>query len=336
MKHDTADAMTDTNHFFRGRRLRSSRTLRHKVRETVLRPEDLIQPYFVLETDQPDTSLPIASMPGQSQLGLEALCQRIDTAVAHGLSGVILFGLPRHKDEQASQAYAADGIIQQAVSRLKETFPELLVITDVCLCEYTSHGHCGLVRNGRILNDPSLELLAETALSHARAGADMVAPSDMMDGRVQAIRNALDSNGFPELPIMSYAVKYASAFYGPFREAAQSAPGFGDRKTYQMDPANGREALREATADLEEGADLLMVKPALSCLDILSRLRRRFDCPLAAYQVSGEYAMLTAASQNGWLDLDAVIMESLTSLKRAGADLILSYFTEDALRLLES
>lgn len=330
------NTITGQGCFFRGRRLRSFEGVRRLVRETALQANDLIQPYFVLEHDDPEQAFPIGSMPGQFQLGIEALCLRIEAAMHLGLSGVILFGIPREKDEAASQAYHPEGIIQRAVRRVKEVFPELVVITDVCLCEYMSHGHCGVVRQGRVDNDASLELLARTALSHVQAGADIVAPSDMMDGRVLALRQLLDEHGFVHVPILSYAVKYASAFYGPFREAAQSAPGFGDRSTYQMDPSNALEALREASADLEEGADILMVKPALSCLDIIQRLRDRFDCPLAAYQVSGEYSMIKAAGQNGWLETDRVVLESLTALKRAGADLILSYFAEDALRMLQS
>ncbi|MFW6314268.1 MAG: porphobilinogen synthase, partial [Desulfohalobiaceae bacterium] len=295
---------------------------------------DLIQPYFVLEAEDQSAANPISSMPGQRQLALQPLLRRVDDAVQNGLRSLILFGIPRHKDEQASQAYAEQGVVQQAVRALKERFPGLIVITDVCLCEYTSHGHCGLVDQGRVQNDPSLELLAKTALSHAQAGADMVAPSDMMDGRVQRIRQELDAAGYQELPIMSYAVKYASMFYGPFREAAQSAPTFGDRKTYQMDPANARQALQEAEADLDEGADILLVKPALPYLDILQGLRQRFACPLAAYQVSGEYAMIKAAGEKGWIVEDQVVLESLLAIKRAGADMILSYFTEQVLELL--
>ncbi len=323
------------DNFFRGRRLRDTPGIRELVRETCLQPRDLVQPYFILEAEDPGTARPISSMPGQMQLGLQALLRRVNSAVQNGLRSLILFGIPRAKDEQASQAYAEEGIVQQAVQTLKKEFPGLNLITDVCLCEYMSHGHCGLVDQGRVQNDPSLEILSRTALSHARAGADIVAPSDMMDGRVQSIRTALDSAGFPELPIMSYAVKYASAFYGPFREAAQSAPAFGDRKTYQMDAANAREALLEASSDLDQGADILLVKPALPYLDIVQRLRKRFDVPLAAYQVSGEYALIKAASEKGWIDEDQVILESLLAIKRAGADIILSYFTEQVLELLQ-
>lgn len=327
--------MQEKRDFYRGRRLRRSAGLRNLVRETELRPQDLVQPYFVVEHDNPDFQRLIPSMPGQSQLGLRALQERVAKAVDHGLQAVILFGIPLHKDEVGSQAYAEKGIIQQAVLQLKQTFPELLVITDLCLCEYTSHGHCGVIQNNVVDNDATLELLAETALAQARAGADMIAPSDMMDGRVGAIRSVLDAHGFQELPILSYAVKYASAFYGPFRDAAESAPAFGDRKTYQMDPANVREGLREARADIAEGADMLMVKPALPYLDVLSRLRQEVDLPLAAYHVSGEYALIKAAAEKGWIDEQRVILESLTGIKRAGADIILTYFTEALLEAMK-
>jgi porphobilinogen synthase len=320
--------------FHRGRRLRRSKTLRDMVRETELRPQDLMMLYFVAETDDENFEKPITSMPGQHQLSLARLEQRVGRAVDNGLRSLMLFGIPAHKDEQATSAYDPDGIVQRAIRMIKQNWPELLVCPDVCLCEYTSHGHCGIVHNGDVLNDPTLELLARTALSYAEAGADMVAPSDMMDGRVLAIRETLDNAGYENLPIMSYAVKYASAFYGPFREAAESAPQFGDRKTYQMDPANHREALREAAADVYEGADILMVKPALPYLDIIRQVRDSFDAPVAAYQVSGEYSMIKAAAQNGWIDEQAVVMESLTAIKRAGADLILSYYTEEVLKTL--
>ncbi|PTN38659.1 porphobilinogen synthase [Desulfonatronum sp. SC1] len=317
--------------FHRGRRLRRTATLRGLVRETTLSRDDLIQPYFVVDTDDPNFAKPIGAMPGQSQLGLGKLVERVGRAVDMGLAACILFGIPKTKDPTGSQGWAENGIVQRAVTALKRSYPDLCVITDVCLCEYTSHGHCGLVSGDEVLNDPTMELLAKVALSHARAGADMVAPSDMMDGRVLAIREALDHGGFTHLPIMSYAVKYASGFYGPFREAAESPPQFGDRKTYQMDPANRREAFREALADLDEGADLLMVKPALPYLDILRDLRETTDVPLAAYQVSGEYAMIKAAAANGWIDEQTVVLETLTSIKRAGADLILTYFAENVL-----
>ncbi len=317
--------------FHRGRRLRSSATLRELVRENELRPQDLMMPYFVVETDEQNFRKPISSMPGQFQLSLTELEKQVSKAVDKGLKSLILFGIPKEKDPLGSQAYASQGIVQQAVQRLKKAFPKLLVCTDVCLCEYTSHGHCGIIHEHTVQNDPSIELLARTALSHAMAGADMVAPSDMMDGRVAAIRAMLDAEGFVHTPIMSYAVKYASAFYGPFREAAESSPQFGDRKSYQMDSANSREGLREAEADALEGADILMVKPGLPYLDVLRRLRDSFELPLAAYQVSGEYSMIKAAAQNGWIDEKAVVMESLLAFKRAGANLILSYFAEDAL-----
>ncbi len=318
--------------FFRGRRLRSKTYLRDMVRETHLRAEDLIQPYFVVETDNKNFCKEISSMPGQYQLGIDALLKKIDEIYPLGLKAIILFGIPEKKDEVGSSAYNPDGVVQVAVKEVKNKFPELIVVTDVCLCEYTSHGHCGVVREGKVLNDQTLNLLSRTALSHVRAGADIVAPSDMMDGRIKMIRENLDQYGFYNIPIMSYAVKYASSFYGPFREAAESAPQFGDRKTYQMDPPNKREAIREAKADIEEGADIIMVKPALPYLDIITTLRQKFDHPLAAYQVSGEFAQIKAAAKMGWLDGKMVALESLISIKRAGADIILSYFTEEFLK----
>jgi len=321
--------------FYRGRRLRKTASLRRFFRETVINPEDLIQPYFVVDGVEEDFENPIASMPGQSQLGLKSLKKHVSTAVDDGITGIILFGIPKYKDNTASQAYARDGIIQRAVNDIKAKFPDLMVITDVCLCEYMDHGHCGIIAKGQILNDPSLELLGRTALSHARAGADMIAPSDMMDGRIRHIRNVLDSEGFTDLPLMSYAVKYASAYYGPFRDAAQSAPSFGDRKTYQMDPANSREAMREAAADIEEGADILMVKPALPYLDIVRDLRRNFNLPIAAYHVSGEYSLIKAGAELGYIDEKKLVMETITSIKRAGADLILTYFAQDVARWLK-
>jgi porphobilinogen synthase len=320
------------NTFYRGRRLRRTPALRDLVRETEIRPQDLIQPYFVVETDDPEFSQPISSMPGQAQYSLNKLQERVAQAVDLGLRALILFGIPKEKDPKGSQAYADTGIVQEAVRRLKARWPQLVVITDVCMCEFTSHGHCGILENQYVQNDITLDYLAKTALSHARAGADMVAPSDMMDGRIQAIREALDKEGFEELPIMSYAVKSASSFYGPFREAAESAPAFGDRKSYQMDPANLRQAMCEAQADLDEGADILMVKPALPYLDVLRRIRDGFDVPTAAYQVSGEYSMIKAGAQMGWIDEQKIVMESLTSIKRAGADLIITYFAENVLR----
>lgn len=323
--------------FFRGRRLRRSATMRSIVRETIVRPEDLMMLYFVVETDDPSFRKPIEAMPGQYQLSLDELEKQVEEAVALGMRSCMLFGIPAEKDSRASGAYDDNGIVQKAIRRLKGRFPELLVATDVCLCEYTSHGHCGLLEDGDttglVKNDPTLDLLAKTAVSHAKAGADMVAPSDMMDGRVLAIRTALDEAGFEDLPIMSYAVKYASSFYGPFREAAESAPSHGDRRTYQMDPANVREGIREAMADIEEGADIIMVKPAMPYLDVIRAVRDNFDCPVAAYQVSGEYSMIKAAALNGWIDGEAVMLESLTGIKRAGAELIMTYFTEDFLRL---
>jgi porphobilinogen synthase len=317
--------------FFRGRRLRMNPGVRSLVRETSLSPADLVQPYFVVETDDASFEKEIGSMPGQYQLSLQKLVARVGRAVDKGLAACLLFGIPREKDPVGSQAYAELGIVQRAVADLKKTYPALVVITDVCLCEYTSHGHCGVIEGACVANDPTLDLLARTALSHARAGADMVAPSDMMDGRILAIRETLDENGFASLPIMSYAVKYASSFYGPFREAAESPPSFGDRKSHQMDPANAREGLREAAADLDEGADILMVKPAGPYLDIIRDLRENFDTPVAAYQVSGEYSMIKAAGRLGWIDEKAVMLESLIGIKRAGADIIISYFTEDFL-----
>jgi len=318
---------------FRPRRLRQNETLRRLVRETHLRLEDLIQPLFVVHGR--GVRQEISSMPGCFHLSVDELAKEAKEVAAMGIPGIILFGLPAAKDAVGSEAYAEDGIIQQAVRAVKDTVSDLLVITDVCLCEYTSHGHCGVVERGQVKNDPTLELLARTALSHAEAGADLVAPSDMMDGRVAAIREALDEEGFEEIPIMAYSAKYASAYYGPFREAAASAPQFGDRRSYQMDPANGDEALREVGLDLEEGADIVMVKPALPYLDILWRVKQEFGGPVAAYHVSGEYAMLKAAGRLGWIDEERVLMEALTCIKRAGADLILTYSAKEAARLLE-
>ena len=318
--------------FFRGRRLRSSATLREMIREHEILPQHLIMPYFVVETDEVGFRKPIQSMPGVFQLSLDELEKEVREAVELGLRSLILFGIPRQKDPEGSQAWAENGIIQQAVHRIKGAFPDLIVITDVCLCEYTSHGHCGIVSDGCILNDPTRELIARTAVSHARAGADIVAPSDMMDGRIQAIRSALDSAGFSNTPIMSYAVKFASAYYGPFREAAEGAPKFGDRKTYQMDYANRRESFREAEADILEGADMLIVKPGLPYLDIIRDLRERYNVPLAAYQVSGEFSQIRSAAMHGWLQEESTVMESLIAFRRAGADLIITYFAVDFLR----
>ncbi len=320
--------------FFRGRRLRMTPALRSMVAETTIEPRNLVMPYFVAETDDDSFARPIGSMPGQFQLSIPKLLERVAKAVDNGLTSCLLFGIPAHKDPQGSQAYADEGIVQQAIRALKKAHPGLCVIADTCLCEYTSHGHCGLVRGEDILNDPTLDLLARAAVSQARAGADIIAPSDMMDGRVAVIREALDQAGFQNIPIMSYAVKYASALYGPFREAAEGAPKFGDRKSHQMDPANSREALREAEADMLEGADILMVKPAGAYLDIIRSLRDNFAAPVAAYQVSGEYSMIKAAGQLGWMDETKVMWESLIAIKRAGADIILTYFTETALEEL--
>ena len=319
---------------FRPRRLRQNETLRRLVRETHLRLEDLIQPLFVVHGR--GVRQEISSMPGCFHLSVDELAKEAKEVATMGIPGIILFGLPAAKDAVGSEAYADDGVVQQAVRAVKDTVSDLLVMTDVCLCEYTSHGHCGVVERGQVKNDPTLELLARTALSHAEAGADMVAPSDMMDGRVSVIREALDEEGFEDTPIMAYSAKYASAFYGPFREAAASAPQFGDRRTYQMDPANSDEALREVGLDLEEGADIVMVKPALPYLDVLWRVKQEFGGPVAAYHVSGEYAMLKAAGRLGWIDEERVLMETLTSIKRAGADLILTYAAKEAARLLEN
>jgi porphobilinogen synthase len=302
------------------------------VRETHLRPDDFILPLFV----RPGKGVKqdISSMPGHAQLSIDLLIKEAEEAKSLGIPGVILFGIPERKDEMGTEAYAEDGIIQRAVRTIKEKVGGIMVITDVCLCEYTSHGHCGVVKEGRILNDETLEFLARQALSHCKAGADMVAPSDMMDGRVGAIRKKLDENGFDDIPIMAYSAKYASSFYGPFRVAAESKPLFGDRRSYQMDPANGDEALREVRLDLEEGADLVMVKPALPYLDIIYRVKQMFNIPVAAYNVSGEFALVKAASQLGWVDGEQVMMESLVAIKRAGADLILTYFAKEAAKKL--
>jgi porphobilinogen synthase len=303
------------------------------VRETTVSVNDFIYPLFV----RAGTGLkrPIASMTDCFHVSPDLIADEAAEVADLGIPAVLLFGLPAHKDEKGSEAWAEDGVVQQAIRAIKRRTPELLVVTDVCLCEYTSTGHCGVIKDGKVDNDATLELLAKMALSHAQAGADIVAPSDMMDGRVRAIRQALECNGFDNVALLSYAAKFASAFYGPFRDAAESAPAFGDRKSYQMDPANAREALREIELDLEEGADMVMVKPALSYLDVIRRARDRFDCPLAAYNVSGEYMMLNAAAEAGLLDRDACMMEVLTSIKRAGADIILTYFAKNAARLLQ-
>jgi len=303
------------------------------VRETSLRVDDFVYPLFAVHGR--GVREPIGSMPGQYRLSIDEMLKECKDAASMGIPAVLLFGLPRDKDPRGTEAYADDGIIQQAVRAVKDTIPDLLVLTDVCLCEYTSHGHCGVVEDGRVKNDPSLELIARTAISHAEAGADMVAPSDMMDGRVAAIREGLDEGGFPELPIMAYSAKYASAFYGPFREAADSTPQFGDRRSYQMDPANILEAMREVALDVDEGADIVMVKPALPYLDVIARVKAEFGLPVAAYSVSGEYAMLKAAGQLGWIDEERAMLEALTGIRRAGADIIITYFAKDAARLLE-
>jgi porphobilinogen synthase len=316
----------------RKRRLRVSESIRRLVRETALRPDDFILPLFVCPGE--GVRKEISAMPGNAQLSIDLLVKECEEAQSLGIGGVILFGIPESKDEMASGGYADDGIVQRALRALRREVPGLLLVTDVCNCEYTSHGHCGKIVDGDVDNDATLEWLARSAVSHARAGADVVAPSDMMDGRVAAIRAALDNEGFTKIPILSYAAKYASVFYGPFREAAESAPQFGDRRSYQMDPANGREALHEMELDLEEGADMLMVKPAMPYLDVIRMARDRFDVPIAAYQVSGEFSMIMAAARNGWLDQERAMMESLTAIRRAGADFILTYFAKDAARLL--
>jgi len=317
---------------YRPRRLRRNENLRRMIRETHLSIDDLIFPLFVL----PGKGIkePISSMPGNYRFSIDELIKEVKEVYDLGIPAIILFGIPEKKDEFGSEAYAKDGIIQRAIKAIKDKVPDIIVITDVCLCEYTSHGHCGIIKNGEVDNDATLELLAKTAVSHAEAGADIVAPSDMMDGRVKAIREALDNTGFKNIPIMSYAVKYASAFYGPFREAAESAPKFGDRRSYQMDPPNAREAIREAELDVAEGADIIMVKPALPYLDIIYRIRQKINRPIAAYNVSGEFSMLKAAILNGWLDEKRVILEALIGIKRAGADLILTYFAKDVAKWL--
>ena len=317
----------------RPRRLRSDENLRRLTRETTISIDDLIYPMFVVHGH--DVAVEISSMPGCYQYSVDRLVRAAKELVALGIPGAILFGIPKFKDAVGSEAYADDGIIQQAVRAIKDAAPELLVITDVCLCEYTNHGHCGVIQDGEVLNDQTLELLAKESLSHVRAGADVIAPSDMMDGRVGTIRAALDENGYEGTPILAYSAKYASAFYGPFREAAESAPQFGDRRSYQMDPPNAKEALREVALDIEEGADIVMVKPALSYLDVIRRVKDRFEVPVAAYNVSGEYAMIKAAAQQGWIDEKRVALEVLTSIKRAGADMILTYFAKSVVEWLE-
>jgi porphobilinogen synthase len=316
----------------RPRRLRRSETIRALVRETRLTAGSLVYPLFVCPGSRVKDE--IKSMPGNYRWSVDRLVDECKAASDLGIPAVILFGIPETKDEVASAAYDPEGIIQRAVRALKQEVPKLLVICDLCLCEYTSHGHCGVVKDGEIDNDSTLELLAKTALAQAGAGADIVAPSDMMDGRVGRIRQELDAHGFTQTPILAYSAKYASAFYGPFREAADSAPQFGDRRSHQMDPANQREAMREIALDIEEGADIIMVKPALPYLDVIALARRRFDVPIAAYQVSGEFSLIEAAARMGWIDRERIILESLTSIRRAGADIILTYFAKDAARLL--
>ncbi len=311
---------------YRGRRLRKNDNFRRLVRETRLSVDGLVYPLFAVPGK--DVKKPIASMPGQFQMSVDHIAKEAREVYAAGIPAILLFGIPARKDEQGTGAFAKDGIVQQAVKRVKNEVPDMLVITDVCLCEYTSHGHCGILEKGEVQNDATLEVLAETALSQAKAGADMVAPSAMMDGQIAAIREILDENALEDIPIMAYSAKYASAFYGPFREAAESAPQFGDRKAYQMDPANADEAIREISLDVTEGADIIMVKPALPYLDIICRARQEFDLPLAAYQVSGEYSMIKAAAKLGWLDEEKTMLESVTAIKRAGADMIITYWAK--------
>ena len=317
---------------YRPRRLRRNDNLRSMVRETALAPANLIYPLFV--GPGKGRVQPVSSMPGVAQLSVDRAVGECAEAHSLGIPAVILFGLPEQKDPVGSEAYADDGIVQQAIGEIKSKLPDLLVITDVCLCEYTDHGHCGVIKNGDVENDSTLELLVKESMSHARAGADIVAPSDMMDGRVGAIRKALDESGFAQTAIMAYAAKYASGFYGPFREAAESTPQFGDRRSYQMDPANSDEALREVELDIREGADIVMVKPAMAYLDVVYRVKQKFGYPVAAYNVSGEYSMIKAAGQNGWIDEERIMMEVLYAIRRAGADMILTYFAKDAARLL--
>jgi len=318
---------------YRPRRLRRSENLRRMIRETRLSVDNLIYPLFVVPGK--DIKNPVRSMPGVFQFSLDQLMAEVKQTVELRIPAILLFGLPHAKDERGSEASSESGAVQEAVRAIKDKYPELVVVTDVCLCEYTSHGHCGLLKGHEVDNDATLDILAEVALSHARAGADIVAPSDMMDGRVSAIRQVLDENGFDQVAIMSYAAKYCSAFYGPFREAADSAPQFGDRRAYQMDCANGQEALREVDLDIEEGADIVMVKPALAYLDVIHRVRETFDRPVAAYNVSGEYSMVKAAAAQGWLDEGRVMMEMLLAIRRAGADMILTYFAKEAALALE-
>jgi porphobilinogen synthase len=318
--------------YHRPRRLRKNETIRRMVRETSLSPDDFIYPLFV--TFGRNVRKEISSMPGCFQESVDRIVKHAKEIYSLGIPAVILFGIPELKDEIGSGAFDPHGVVQKAIRAIKDKVPGLFVITDVCMCEYTTHGHCGIIEGGDVKNDATLDLLAREAVSHAKAGADMVAPSDMMDGRVESIRLALDEEGFAEIPIMSYAAKYASAFYGPFREAAESTPQFGDRRSYQMDPANRREALREVALDIDEGADIVMVKPAMTYLDIISDVKENFDLPVAAYNVSGEYSVIKAAAKLGWIDEERTMMEVLTSIKRAGADLILTYFAKDAAKVL--
>jgi porphobilinogen synthase len=317
---------------YRARRLRATESLRRLVQETTLAPSDFVMPLFI--TPGQGVRQEIASLPGQYRLSVDQAVEEARVIADLGILAVLLFGLPEQKDAVGREAYSATGAVQQAVRAMKQAVPSLLVVTDVCLCEYTDHGHCGVVDGVHIVNDLTLDVLSQAALSHAEAGADIIAPSDMMDGRVGAIREALDAKGYTQVPIMAYAAKYASSFYGPFRDAVESAPQFGDRRSYQMDPPNVREALREVRLDIEEGADIVMVKPALPYLDVIYRVRQSTDLPLAAYNVSGEFAMLKAAAQRGWLDEERAILEALTSIKRAGADIIITYFAQEAVRLL--
>lgn len=317
---------------YRPRRMRKNENFRRMIRETRLSVDDFMYPLFTVTGK--GVKKPIASMPGNYQMSIDQLVREVKTAKEAGIPAVLLFGIPDRKDEVASGAFARDGLMQRAIREIKTKVPDILVVTDVCLCEYTSHGHCGMIEKGDVDNDSTLEVLAETAVSHARAGADMVAPSAMMDGQIGAIRDGLDEAGFEAIPIMAYSAKYASCFYGPFRDAAASVPQFGDRKSYQMDQANGDEAIREITLDVEEGADIIMVKPALAYLDIIRRAREEFDLPIAAYNVSGEFAMIKAASQLGWLDGRRAMMEVLTSIKRAGTDIIITYFALEAAAVL--
>ena len=317
---------------YRPRRLRRNENFRRLVRETRLSVDDLVYPLFVIEGK--NIKKPIDSMPGNFQMSSDNIVKEAQKVRELGIPAILLFGIPSQKNELATGAFAKDGVIQQAIKKIKNEVPDILVITDVCLCEYTSHGHCGMVEKGEVINDTTLEVLAETAISHARAGVDMVAPSAMMDGQVMAIREGLDENSYEDIPIMAYAAKYASCFYGPFRDAAESTPQYGDRKAYQMDYANGDEAIREITLDVSEGADIIMVKPALAYLDVIYRAKQEFDLPLAAYNVSGEYSMIKAAANLGWIDEEKAMVESLTAIKRAGADIIITYFAQQMAKLL--